>query len=121
MPMLIHFYCIGHVSPATHIYCTWWTFFEYSVEVIGALLMCVISLQRHFLIFHDHLFRIAWKRFLLHHLRILICFIYPVTLYLVLIVFYPCDGTQWDYTSSVCGYANCHLVYSETAPYHFVP
>ena len=113
MPMPIHFYHLGYISPATSSYCTWWTFFEYNVEVISALLMCVISIQRHFLIFNHHLFGIPWKRVLLHHLPILVCVIYPITLYLVLIVFAKCDGTQWDYSSSVCGYANCHLVYSE--------
>lgn len=113
MPMPIHFYHIGYVDPATHGYCTWWTFFEYSVEVISALLMCFISLQRHLLIFHDHLFRIAWKRVLIHHIPMAICILYPIILYLSMIVFYPCDGSQWDFTSSVCGYANCHLFYSE--------
>lgn len=68
MPMPIHFYRLGYISPATSSYCTWWTFFEYNVEVMSALLMCVISIQRHFLIFHHHLFGISWKRAILHHL-----------------------------------------------------
>ena len=114
MPMPIHFYALGYVSPATPAYCTWWTFFEYSLDVIIGLLTVVISIQRHILIFHDHILRIRVKRYLFYYFPLLICIIYPLVLYTVLILFYPCDGTQWDYTSSVCGFANCYVVYSKS-------
>ena len=111
--MPIHFYALGYVSPSSPTYCTWWTFFEYSLEVIIALLTLVISIQRHILIFHDHILRIPVKRYLFYYFPLLICIIYPLVLYTVIILFYPCDGTQWDYTSSVCGFANCYLVYNK--------
>ena len=112
LPMPMHFYRIGYIAPATPAYCTWWTFFEYNLEVTTAMLMATNSIQRHILIFHEHLLRIPWTCSLIHYLPLLICLVYPVTFYLIVIVFYPCDGTQWDYSSNVCGYANCHLVYN---------
>lgn len=32
LPMPIHFYHLGYVSPPKAIYCTWWTFLEYSLK-----------------------------------------------------------------------------------------
>jgi hypothetical protein len=32
---------------------------------------------------------------------------------MIIIVFYPSDGTQWDFTASGCGYANCYLLYDK--------
>jgi hypothetical protein len=113
LPMPIHFYYLGHVSPATAAYCTWWTFFEYTLLTASEFIMATISIQRHMLVFQSHVLRIRWKRWLLHYLPLLLCLIYPIVLYLNLVVFYPCDGTQWDFTSNLCGLANCYLVYSK--------
>lgn len=112
LPMPMHFYRIGFIAPSTPAYCTWWTFLEYTLEVSTAMLMATISIQRHILVFHENLLRNRWTCALLHYLPLLICLGYPVIFYLIVIVFYPCDGTQWDYSSNVCGYANCHLVYN---------
>ena len=113
LPMVIHFNPLGRVSPATPRYCTWWTFLEYTLIVASEMLMATISIQRHILIFRAQLLNNRLYRYLLHHLPLLFCLIYPVTIYLILVVFYPCDDTQWDYNSNVCGLANCYLVYSK--------
>jgi hypothetical protein len=112
LPMVIHFYHSGRVMPATAAYCTWWTFFEYTLSVSSEFLMATISVQRHILIFNSHLLRIQKKRFLLHHLPLILCVVYPTLLYLALVVIYPCDGTLWDFSSNLCGLANCYLVYN---------
>jgi hypothetical protein len=113
LPMPIHFYYVGYIEPATPTYCTWWTFFEYSLDVIIADLTVVISIQRHILIFHEPILRICLKRYIFYYFPLFICIIYPLILYTIIILFYPCDGTQWDYTSSVCGFANCYLVFNK--------
>jgi hypothetical protein len=74
--------------------------------------MATISIQRHMLIFNSHMLRVRKKRFLLYHLPLLLCVIYPTFLYLSLVVIYPCNGTLWDFTSNLCGLANCYLVYN---------
>jgi len=33
-------------------------------------------------------------------------------LYLSLVVIYPCDDTQWNFTLNVCGFADCFLMYN---------
>ncbi len=112
LPMVIHFYHFGRVNPATAAYCIWWTFFEYTLSVSSEFLMATISIQRHMLIFNSHMLRIRKKRFLLHHLPLLLCVVYPTLLYLALVVIYPCDGTQCDFSSNLCGLDNCYLVYN---------
>jgi hypothetical protein len=110
LPLDIHFYYLGYVSPATPIFCTWWTFFEYTLYVISEYLMATISVQRHMLVFNAHVLRICWMRIVLHKLPLILCLIYPVVFYFFSIIIYPCDGTQWDYTSNLCGFADCYLL-----------
>ena len=37
LPMDIHFNRLGRVSPATPGYCTWWTFFEFTLNVASEI------------------------------------------------------------------------------------
>ncbi|UJR38533.1 hypothetical protein I4U23_031201 [Adineta vaga] len=113
LPMVIHYNHLGRVSPATHAYCTWWTFLEYTLNGAGEMLMATISIQRHIIVFNAGAFKIRSFRYLFHHLPLLICIIYPIILYLIIIVFDSCDGTQWDFNANVCGLANCFMVYNK--------
>jgi len=113
LPMPIKFYYFGYVIPATAKYCTWWTFFEYTLSLSSELVMAAISVQRHIVIFQGHLLRIRSNRFLLHYFPLVFCLIYPIIFYMIVIVLYPCDGTQWDFSSNLCGYANCYFVYNK--------
>ena len=113
LPFSIHFYALGYVNPATSAYCTSWTFLCYTLYVSSEYLMATISVQRHMLVFHSHVLRIRWMRVVFHHLPLIFFLIYPAIFYIFAILIYPCDGTQWDYTNSVCGFANCYLVYNK--------
>ncbi|CAF5171522.1 unnamed protein product, partial [Rotaria sp. Silwood1] len=57
LPLPLHFYYLGYVNPATPTFCTWWTFFEFTLYVTSEYLMATISVQRHMLIFHGHILR----------------------------------------------------------------
>jgi len=113
LPMVINFNRLGRISPATPAYCTWWTFLEYTLNVASEMLMATISIQRHIFVFQANLFNVRLYRYLFHHIPLLFCIIYPTILYLIIVVFYPCDGTQWDYSSNACGLANCYLLYNK--------
>jgi hypothetical protein len=112
LPLNLHFFALGYVNPASPIFCTWWTFFEYTLYVTSEYLMATISIQRHMLIFNGHVLRIRWKRIVFHHLPIIFCLTYPMIFYIFAIILYPCDGTQWDYTSNLCGFADCYLLFN---------
>jgi hypothetical protein len=111
VPLSLHFFRLGYVSLPTPIYCTWWTFFEYTLYAISEFLLATISLQRHIIIFNPHLLWIRWMRYVLHHLPLFLCIAYPTIFYVFAIILYPCDGTQGDYTNNLCSYANCYLLY----------
>jgi hypothetical protein len=111
IPLSLNFYIYGYVNPPTATLCIWWTYFEYIMYAVPEYLLATISLQRHMFIFHQNILRNRWIRNLLHHLPLTLCIIYPPIFYLFAIVLYPCDNTQWDFTSRVCGFANCYLVY----------
>ncbi|CAF3420822.1 unnamed protein product [Rotaria sp. Silwood1] len=103
---------MNRVSPATSIYCTWWTFIDYTLCSTGEFLMATISIQRHMLIFHGQLLRMPMRRILLNHVPLILCLIYPSIFYLFSIILYPCDTTQWDFNEKLCGLANCYLLFN---------
>ncbi|CAF1675034.1 unnamed protein product [Rotaria magnacalcarata] len=113
LPMPINYYYLGYVSPATPSYCNWWTFFEYSIHLISELLMATISIQRHALIFSPNIFQSRLNLYVLYYAPLAICVTYPFIFYFIIILIAPCDGTQWDFTSNMCGYANCYLLYDK--------
>ena len=86
VPLNIHYYALGRVSPASPVFCTWWTFFAYSLYVSGEYLMAAISIQRHILVFNGHVLRVRWKCIVFHHFPLIFCLTYPMTLYVVIIL-----------------------------------
>jgi len=113
MPNALAFYSRGYIYPTTSSYCTWWSFFAYTIFAISGYLLATISIQRHFFIFNRHILRTGWKRIFLHYLPFVLCIVYPIVFYLFSIVFYPCDGTQWDFTNNLCGFAPCYLLFNQ--------
>lgn len=110
LPMPINFYRIDYVTPATATFCTWWSFIEYTLSLTSILLMATISLQRHLLIFHAHILHNHFKRYVFYYLPLIFCIIYPLVFYIIVILFYPCDGTQWDFTLNLCGNTVCYNI-----------
>ena len=111
IPLSLDFYSRGYVNPPTATYCIWWTYFEYTIYAVSEYLLATISVQRHMFIFSQNVLRNRWRRNILHHLPLFLCLTYPTIFYVFAIIVYPCDNTQWDYTSKLCGFANCYLIY----------
>lgn len=110
MPMSF-FHLNGLVQPATSAYCTWWTWFEFSLNTINGDLMAWISIERHLLIFHSNFLRNlqAWKRRLLHIGPLVFCIVWGPLYYLVTIIITPmCENTRF-YNSLLCGLP-CYLL-----------
>lgn len=113
LPLNLHFYAVSYITPTLPIFCTWWTFIEFTLYVTSEYLMATISIQRHMLVFNNHILRIRSMRIVLHHLPLVFCLIYPLIFYFCAIILYPCDGMQWDYTSNLCGFADCYLLFNK--------
>ena len=113
IPLGLQFYLRDYVTPATPAYCTWWTFIGLTMSTTSAYLVATIAIQRHMFIFSQHLLRIRWMRVILHNFPLAVSVAYPMLFYLFAIVLYPCDGSQWDYTSRLCGFADCYLLFDK--------
>lgn len=120
LPLDLLFYSNGYVNPATSVYCTWWVYFEFTFFTVNDLLVAIIAIQRHMLIFNAHLFRVPWKCFLFHDFPLLFSVIYSFILYTFLILLYPCDGSQWDYTSNLCGFCPCYLLHKTLGTFDWI-
>lgn len=110
VPLAIRFYSMSQVNPATHGYCLTWIFLEFTCYTLSELYIATIAIQRHMLIFNGSILRIRWKRIIYHHFPLVLCLLYSIVLYTFLILIYPCDETQWDYTKNLCGFSPCYLV-----------
>ena len=113
LPMNLNFYANSVVSPATPTFCQWWTFIEFTLYVTSEYLIATISVQRHMLVFNSHAMRVRWMRWLLYLVPLIISLTYPGIFYLFSIIFYPCDGQQYDYTANVCGFTPCYLLFNK--------
>jgi hypothetical protein len=112
LPMPMSFFHLnGIVQPATSSYCTWWTWYEFSLNTTNGLLMAWISIERHLLIFHSNFIRSisVWKRRLLHIVPLIVCSLWGPLYYLLTIIITPmCTNTR-DFNSLLCGLP-CYLL-----------
>jgi len=113
LPIVIHFYRLGYVSPSTAGFCLWWTFFDFTLNTISELLMATISIQRHIFVFHSNMLRVRKKRLLFHDLPIIFSVAYPILLYIGLILIYRCDRDYWDFSTLWCAGNACYAMESK--------
>ncbi|CAF1987678.1 unnamed protein product [Rotaria magnacalcarata] len=111
IPMPMDFYRLdGIVQPATSTYCTWWIWYEFSLNIINSYLMEWISIERHLLIFHSSFLRNlgAKKRRLLRIIPLVLCIIWPPIYYCIVVIISPmCENTRY-FNSLLCGMP-CYL------------
>ena len=105
LPMPINFFRLnGLVRPATSAFCTWWIWFEFSLNTTSGVLMAWISFERHILIFHRHLIRTqgTWKRRLFHIFPLIFCSLLGPTFYLIAVVISPMCTSNWSFDALLC-------------------
>ncbi|CAF1449869.1 unnamed protein product [Rotaria sordida] len=100
LPISLLYSYQGYVKPESNQFCSFWVAYNYGLYVAGLFLMAFGSIERYFLIFHER-YVIKW-RFIIHYPIILICFIYPLTFYNVIVNTYPCENVYY-YDAYVCG------------------
>jgi hypothetical protein len=112
LPMPMHFFHLGGiVQPATSAYCTWWIWYEFSLNTINACLMAWISIERHLLIFHSGFLRNlgARKRRLLRIVPLVLCIVWGPIYYCIVVIISPmCENTRY-FDSLLCGMP-CYLM-----------
>lgn len=93
----------GHVHPASDIFCSLWSWFHYSLNIINLFLMVFASIERHWLIFHPRWMANKRGKFCLHYGPLGFCVLFPPMFYLGAIFIYRCD-VSYDYAHLMCAY-----------------
>ena len=103
----------GVVRIQTSAYCAWWVVNDYSLFSSIAFVMAWISIERHLLIFHRNLLGDigTWKRWFTHVAPWIICPMFPILFYTVVIAISPMCTTTWYFDTILCGQA-CYLTTS---------
>jgi hypothetical protein len=106
-----YFYDTEYVSLLNNRYyfCVFWILYDYTLYAMNLWLLAFASLERYFLIFYRGIIlKTKIRRLFSHYLPILVLILFCFIWYLCLVVFYPCEQTQFDYTQTDCG-GSCYL------------
>ncbi len=104
LPVALSFYYRGKVWPESNAFCVWWVWLSFSSDTTALFLMVWISIERHLFIFHSQaMLRGRWKKWIFHIAPIIICLIWPSTVYFALIVISTQCTTVWDFETLLCG------------------
>ncbi|CAF1357257.1 unnamed protein product [Adineta ricciae] len=91
LPFTISTYRLGYDYFRTPSFCLWWFWVDYTISAMSLFLTATASIQRHFLIFNSHWFRIKRTRWFVHFFPLIFCITYPPLCYIALVYFYPCE------------------------------
>ncbi|CAF3819622.1 unnamed protein product [Rotaria sp. Silwood1] len=112
LPMPMNFFQLdGIVRLTTSAYCTWWTWYEFSLNTTNGFIMAWISIERHILIFHSYFLRTLsiWKRRLLRIIPLVFCCLWGPLYYTYTIIISPmCINIRY-FNSLLCGMP-CYLL-----------
>ena len=95
------FFFTSHVRPESNVFCGFWTWIHYSINISNLILMSFACAERHWLVFRLYAMRRQRSRILYHYVPITLCMIYPWLFYFVFIFLYPCKSA-YDYNELLC-------------------
>ncbi|CAF1086753.1 unnamed protein product [Adineta steineri] len=93
MCFFIHYFRTYQSFMPTPTFRLFWGYIDWSIYGVQFFLYAWVTIERHILIFHDHLLSTRKKRFFIHYLPPVIITIYPL-LYYAIVHFVPtCENT----------------------------
>ena len=120
IPMSLSYYYHGIVQPMSNIYCTWWTWYSFTLLGIGLFLMAWISVERHILIFAPQgILQVPKNRWLIQTIPLILCILWPVVFYAVSVVISPRCSTPWDFNLVMCG-TPCYFTVEFIGKFDFI-
>ncbi|CAF3528049.1 unnamed protein product [Rotaria sp. Silwood1] len=114
IPWLLNYYRLGNVWPQNSIFCLTWTFIDEALYIITTILFSWATIERHILIFHDHLLSTKYKLIFFHYLPVVTIFLYGMCYNIIVIIFPPCENT-YDYSQLTCGDPLCYYEFDSVA------
>ncbi|CAF0900506.1 unnamed protein product [Adineta ricciae] len=101
LSMVENYLHTGVVRPSTPSYCSFFNWFEFSLNGISLHVMFWTSIERHILIFFHASLRTPWKCLLFHYIPLLTSVAYAPSIYGYFIFIYECVN-HWDYNELLC-------------------
>ena len=103
LPFTQAFLLTSYVYPSHPLFCSFWNWIHYSLNIVNLFLMAFASVERHWLIFHSGLVRSKRGKFLFHYSPLFFCLTYPTLFYLGAIFIWPCRA-HYSYRFLFCRY-----------------
>ncbi|CAF1362097.1 unnamed protein product [Adineta steineri] len=91
------------------IFCLIWVWIDYTLPPSITILMAWASVERHILIFHQHLTATPLKCFVFHYFPLILFGIYPSIFYSIMFFVIPCE-VSYDYSLNTCGLFQCSYI-----------
>ncbi|CAF2701787.1 unnamed protein product [Rotaria sp. Silwood2] len=102
----LNYYRLGNIWPKNSFFCVTWTFIDEAFYITTAILFAWATIERHILIFHDHLLSTKYKLIFFHYLPVAIILLYCICYSIIIVIFPPCENT-YDYNQITCGNPIC--------------
>lgn len=113
LPFSLYYLGLGYSQ--TSKICTFWIYWDYTLEVTSLFLTSYASIERYLLVFHKNTF--LRQKVLFHYIPIAIFGLYIPILYFYLVVLSPCvSDHQYDLTAFACG-GPCYFSYFSVNTY----
>lgn len=107
LPISLYYLAFGNIQ--TKKICTFWIYWDYTLQITSLFLTTYAAIERYFLIFHKHIMQ---RHILLFHYIPLLCFtMYTPIMYVYFIIILPCKTNDpYDINAFGCGGA-CYFSY----------
>ncbi|CAF1155717.1 unnamed protein product [Adineta steineri] len=112
LPILISIFHTGYLRPASSVFCTFWVWYDFSLNAMGICLMAFASIERHIIVFKWKFFQNQIKRYIFHYLPIIIILCWIPLFYIVAVVISPTCQQNWSYNLISCGQP-CYVLYDK--------
>jgi hypothetical protein len=95
------FFFTSHVRPERNVFCAFWTWIHYSINISNLILMAFACAERHWLVFRLNAMSTKRIRATCHYVPLVICTTYPWFFYFVFIFLYQCEPV-YDFNELLC-------------------
>ncbi|CAF0966218.1 unnamed protein product [Rotaria sordida] len=110
LPNTQKFLWTGSVTIQRYWFCYFWNILFSAMATLNRALTAFMSIERHFLVFHPHIYRTSRSRFLFHYSP-LICIIVIIIIYIsVTHISVTCPNHPFNYSMFLCGYTCASIV-----------
>ncbi|CAF4647359.1 unnamed protein product [Rotaria sp. Silwood1] len=104
LPNTQKFLWSGFATIQTDWFCHFWNFLFFSMASLNRLLTALLSIERHMLVFHPHLYRTHRSRYLFHYTPLISIIAISVIYMLITNLFITCSNHSFNYSVFMCGF-----------------